>query len=41
MNIDNYFKWVKENQIIDDGASDINVQINGSEFKNTGLDTDL
>lgn len=40
MNIDNYFKWVKENQIIDGGASDINVQINGGEFKNTGLEAE-
>ena len=39
MNIDNYFKWVKESQIIPSG-SDSNVQINGGEFKNTGLEAE-
>lgn len=40
MNIDNYFKWVKENQVISGGASDINVQINGGKFKNTGIEAE-
>lgn len=40
MDIDNYFKWVKENQVIPGGASDINVQINGGKFKNTGIEAE-
>lgn len=40
MDIDNYFKWVKEKDVIPGGSKDINVQVNGGKFKNTGIETE-
>lgn len=40
MDVDNYFKWVKENEILSGGNASMNVQINGGKFKNTGIEAE-
>ena len=40
MDVDDYFKWVHEKDVIPGGDPKINVQINGGKFKNTGIETE-
>lgn len=40
MDVDNYFKWVKEQDIMEGGDKNINVQVNGGKFKNTGIEAE-
>lgn len=40
MDIKDKFEWVHESELIDGGADNINVQVNGGDFKNTGLEVE-
>lgn len=40
MRVKDKFEWVRESDLIPGGSKDISVQVNGGEFRNTGLEAE-